>query len=84
MELVAQELGNTPAVSRSAYVHPSIIEAYLEGDLAGTPATSARKSRHPVGNGLGSLKAREAALVSLLRRRRLQAASASKRSSARR
>src|SRR5438094_4939338 len=81
MELVAEELGNTPAVSRSAYVHPSIIEAYLEGDLA---RTSARKARLPVGNGLGSLKIKEAELISLLRRRRRQAASPSKRSSARR
>ena len=84
MELVAEELGNTPAVSRSAYVHPSIIEAYMDGDLlAGSARGSARRARL-VANGLGSLKAREAELVSLLRRRRRQAASPSKRSSARR
>jgi DNA topoisomerase I len=31
---VAQELGNTPAVCRKAYVHPVVVNAYLEGSLA--------------------------------------------------
>jgi DNA topoisomerase-1 len=31
---VAQELGNTPAVCRKAYVHPVVLNAYLEGSLA--------------------------------------------------
>ena len=30
---VAQELGNTPAVARKAYVHPVVVNAYLEGSL---------------------------------------------------
>jgi DNA topoisomerase I len=29
----AAELGNTPAVARSSYVHPGVLEAYLDGDL---------------------------------------------------
>jgi DNA topoisomerase-1 len=29
---VAQQLGNTPAVCRACYVHPSVIETYLESD----------------------------------------------------
>jgi DNA topoisomerase-1 len=82
MRQVSEELGNTPAVSRSAYVHPSIIDAYLDGDLVRPSPSSGPR---PGISGLGSLKAREAELVSLLRRRRRsQAASASKRSSARR
>jgi len=81
MELVSEELGNTPAVSRSAYVHPSIIDAYLEGDLARPAASGGRRAP---GSDLGSLKVREAELVALLRRRERQAASASKRSRARR
>jgi DNA topoisomerase-1 len=28
---VAEELGNTPAVCRSSYIHPSIIKAYESG-----------------------------------------------------
>jgi DNA topoisomerase-1 len=30
---VAQNLGNTPAVCRKAYVHPVVLNAYLEGSL---------------------------------------------------
>src|SRR5579871_1110809 len=30
---VARELGNTPAVARRAYVHPVVVNAYLEGYL---------------------------------------------------
>jgi DNA topoisomerase-1 len=30
---VAAELGNTPAVCRKAYVHPVVVNAYLEGSL---------------------------------------------------
>jgi DNA topoisomerase-1 len=30
---VAEELGNTPAVCRKAYVHPVVVNAYLEGSL---------------------------------------------------
>ena len=30
---VAERLGNTPAVCRSCYVHPGIVEAYLEGTV---------------------------------------------------
>ena len=28
---VAAELGNTPAVCRKCYVHPAVVQAYLEG-----------------------------------------------------
>jgi DNA topoisomerase I len=31
--LVAQALGNTPAVSKSAYIAPSVVDAYLDGEL---------------------------------------------------
>jgi DNA topoisomerase-1 len=31
-KLVAAELGNTPAVCRSAYVHPAVLERYLAGE----------------------------------------------------
>ncbi|MBV9581278.1 MAG: DNA topoisomerase IB, partial [Chloroflexi bacterium] len=30
---VAHTLGNTPAVARRAYVHPVVVNAYLEGYL---------------------------------------------------
>lgn len=34
VEEVADRLGNTPTISRKCYVHPAIIDAYLEGKLA--------------------------------------------------
>ena len=33
MKDVARELGNTPSVARKAYVHPVVVNAYLEGYL---------------------------------------------------
>ena len=34
VEAVAQKLGNTKAVCRKCYIHPAVIESYLEGELA--------------------------------------------------
>lgn len=34
VKLVAERLGNTPAVSRQCYIHPDVIESYLAGSLA--------------------------------------------------
>ncbi len=31
-KLVSTELGNTPAVCRSAYIHPEVLERYLMGE----------------------------------------------------
>jgi DNA topoisomerase-1 len=33
VEVVAEELGNTPAVARNSYIHPVVFSAYEEGDL---------------------------------------------------
>ena len=44
---VAGELGNTRAVCRASYVHPAVVEAYLEGDLA--PRWSRPVSGRPAG-----------------------------------
>jgi DNA topoisomerase-1 len=34
VEKVAERLGNTPAICRKSYVHPAVIDAYLDGTLA--------------------------------------------------
>jgi DNA topoisomerase-1 len=34
LKAVAGVLGNTPAVCRSSYVHPGVLDAYAEGRLA--------------------------------------------------
>lgn len=36
IERVAERLGNTPAVCRKCYVHPAVVDAYLDGSLAHT------------------------------------------------
>ncbi len=33
LELVSSELNNTPAVCRRSYIHPAVIERYLDGNL---------------------------------------------------
>ncbi|MBA3689417.1 MAG: DNA topoisomerase IB [Chloroflexi bacterium] len=41
IEHVAEWLGNTPAVSRKSYVHPTVIEAYLDGEAIGRGSEAA-------------------------------------------
>jgi DNA topoisomerase-1 len=67
VESVAKELGNTPAVCRSCYVHPDVIDAHLDGDLAGVleRASAGRPERRMRG-----LTREEAAVLALLRRER--------------
>jgi DNA topoisomerase-1 len=36
IEAVAQTLGNTPAVCRKCYIHPTILDSYLGGDTIET------------------------------------------------
>jgi DNA topoisomerase-1 len=31
VKVVAEQLGNTPAVCRSSYIHPKVIDAYCKG-----------------------------------------------------
>jgi DNA topoisomerase-1 len=66
IEQVAEGLGNTPAVARRAYVHPGVIEAYLEGDTLRRMAESADE---PAADPTADLVAREGAVLALLRRR---------------
>lgn len=62
VEVVARQLGNTPAIARGSYVHPEILEACLDGSLLDGPG--------PVGNGARpGLRADERWVLELLRRR---------------
>ena len=42
IETVARQLGNTPAVCRACYVHPDILDSYLDGTLVDALAERAR------------------------------------------
>ena len=44
IETVASTLGNTVAVCRACYVHPAIVDAYLNGSLATLPRRRAKKN----------------------------------------
>ncbi|HUF13323.1 MAG TPA: hypothetical protein VMN78_09500 [Longimicrobiales bacterium] len=45
-KLVASELGNTPAVCRKAYIHPAVLEAYVESGATIEPLM--RKEARPI------------------------------------
>jgi DNA topoisomerase-1 len=62
VEAVAKLLGNTPAICRKCYIHPAIIDAYLDGSLIAGLTTEN-------GGEVVGLKRDEAALLALLRGR---------------
>lgn len=67
-KLVSSELGNTPAVCRSAYIHPAVLESYVKGK---TIAPVMRKEPRPVElEAPVSYYAEEAALMRFLDRGR--------------
>jgi DNA topoisomerase-1 len=65
---VAGALGNTTAVCRKCYVHPEILESYLEGELGDFMPRE------------GASKAAETAVAALLKARSRRAAAATRRS----
>lgn len=78
VEAVAKVLGNTPAVCRKCYVHPTIVDSYLDGK---TIATLKRRAEQRLSAaGLDKLKPEEAAVTMLLRERLAEAKETSKRS----
>lgn len=63
-KLVASELGNTPSVCRSAYVHPAVMERYEEGKTIAPLMREAERGAEPAGR----YYAEEAALMRFLER----------------
>ncbi|MFS2156616.1 DNA topoisomerase IB [Pseudomonas sp. Pseusp122] len=43
VKAVARQLGNTPAICRKCYIHPAVLEGFLQGQLARLPRTRQRK-----------------------------------------
>ncbi|HET7438645.1 MAG TPA: hypothetical protein VFJ56_04050 [Nitrospira sp.] len=62
IEAVAKRLGNTKAVCRKCYIHPGVLNAYLEG----RPVSSVNGSRG-VRSKLSYFSPEEAAVLALLR-----------------
>ncbi len=69
IRLTADRLGNTPAVARGSYVHPAVLEAYLDGSLRGALVEAAEDQSIPPDQADAE---EEAAVVRLLRQRRRQ------------
>ena len=61
IESAAQRLGNTVAVCRKSYVHPAVVEGFLEGDVIGPARKGASHGRRLSGD--------EAAVARLIERR---------------
>ena len=65
IEEVAGQLGNTPAVCRACYVHPDVLDSYLDGTLVDALSARARGA----GRGAHALRPEEAAVLGLLQAR---------------
>jgi DNA topoisomerase-1 len=63
IESVAARLGNTTTICRKCYVHPAVIDAYLDGDTVETVKSRADKE---LAKNLGDLPPEEAAVLMLL------------------
>jgi DNA topoisomerase-1 len=72
IEAVAEKLGNTPSVCRKCYVHPAVIESYLDGTML---HALQERTRQELVEDIHALSPEEAAVVALLQRR-LQSESA--------
>jgi DNA topoisomerase-1 len=74
VESVAKELGNTPAICRKCYVHPDIVDSYLDGGLVDVLK---HRAEDELADPQSGLKQDEALVLTILRDR-LQRASSSK------
>lgn len=63
IKCVAERLGNTPAVCRKCYVHPAVLECYMDGAL-----TRAAQHSMNAADEVEAIRAEEQALIELLRK----------------
>jgi DNA topoisomerase-1 len=63
IEAVARTLGNTPAICRKCYIHPVILETYLDGSLIDQLTATAEEK---LSRDIRSLRPEEAAVLMLL------------------
>jgi len=66
IERVASRLGNTPTICRKCYIHPEVLNAYVEGSLALEVKQEVEKELR---EDLGRLKPEEAAVLAMLEAR---------------
>ena len=63
IESVAERLGNTPTVCRKCYVHPEIIQSYMDGTTLRT------RAEREMSDSLDELRPEEATILALLQQR---------------
>lgn len=66
IESVSERLGNTPSICRKCYVHPAVIESYLDGTML---QALRQRAREELQEDLHALSPEEAAVVALLQER---------------
>ena len=66
MRSVSERLGNTPAICRTSYVHPAVLDSYTCGELQELAQRVARKASRSKAMG-GGLRADEALVLHLLK-----------------
>jgi len=66
IESVARQLGNTRAISRKCYVHPAVVESYMDGSMA---ETLKQRAEATMQRSLHRLRPEEAAVLALLQQR---------------
>ena len=66
IEKVSARLGNTPTICRKCYVHPEVLNSYMDGNLV---LELKSKAETELRIGMERLKAEEAAVLALLRSR---------------
>jgi DNA topoisomerase-1 len=66
VERVAERLGNTKAVCRKSYIHPEVIDSYLEGTLLDTLI---QRTEEELEESIKGLDAEETTVLAFLRRR---------------
>jgi DNA topoisomerase I len=63
IETVAKKLGNTRAVCRKCYIHPAVVDSYLEGSLVDTLR---QRVNQELAQTLSKLRPEEAAVMAIL------------------
>jgi DNA topoisomerase-1 len=66
IKAVATVLRNTPAVCRKCYIHPAVLETYLDGSLI---EGLKKRTEKTLEDSLGNLRSEEAAVLAFLRER---------------
>jgi DNA topoisomerase-1 len=64
VDKVAKHLGNTPAICRSCYIHPAVLDGYLDGTLL---KSLAEETRNYLAENIEGMSAEEAAVTAFLR-----------------